>query len=96
MKNKLIESNLLYRAREYALENGRFSLLTYEAQLGVIAVTSAGNDGRRARSPRGNSPLGQRLGSDLGPPVYPSTRRSPRVRWRFVRRGPSLRPPGRG
>lgn len=39
MKNKLIESNLLYRAREYVLEKGRYSLLTYEAQFGIIAVT---------------------------------------------------------
>ncbi len=39
MKNKVIESNLLYRAREYALKNGKDSLLNPEIQLGIIAVT---------------------------------------------------------
>lgn len=39
MKNKVIESNLLYRAREYALKNGKDALLHPEIQLGIIAVT---------------------------------------------------------
>lgn len=39
MKNKVIESNILYRAREYAFKNGKSSLLNPEVQIGIIAVT---------------------------------------------------------
>jgi len=39
MNNKVIESNILYRAREYAFKKGKSSLLGIEARLGVLAAT---------------------------------------------------------
>jgi len=39
MNNKVIESNILYRAREHVFKNGKSSLLDFETQIGIIAVT---------------------------------------------------------